>query len=205
MSEYDFDYEDELLDVANVIDDDKEGSMTEYIVHEHSITKKEKEINHKDFINKATEEADASADKRKLVNSLKEKYMKKRQHFQRREDLSTVKHSKHENINKPDIEASSSIQLNLPLSMINEKITSTTDNNHNQQSTIIKRSHNELGQEIKSENINIFDYFDESQSDEEEEKLSQIQVETDVADYVHVSAYKMKNLFEDTSKFKYVV
>lgn len=203
MSEYVFDFnEDELLDEANVIDNDIERSMTGYIFHQH---KKRKDY-HKDFIDKyATEEADASTENRKLVNSLNKKYMKKRQHFQKWKYLNTVKHSEYENTNKPDTEASSSIQFNLLLFMNKEKIGSTTNYSFYQQSTIIKRSHNELGQEIKSENMNIFDYFDKSESDEEEEKRSRIQVETDVADYVRVSADKMENLFRDTSKFKHVV
>lgn len=139
-----------------------------------------------------TEEVDNSNATFKSMNNIKTKP----QHFRKHKYLSTVKHRQHKNIKgqKLDTAASNSMKLNLSRS-------SNIEYSHNQTSSVTQRRSNSLKQKLQSENRNSY-YFDKSESDDEEEKLSKTQVEIDKADYILLPAYEMENiLVKDTSKF----
>lgn len=174
---------DELTDVdENVINDNTEGSKFENIFYPDTLNDVDsfyKFSSRKvdDCINNACTEKWNHI--RKVQNSLKRKYMEKRQHVPRQEYLSTVNYGEHDyNVgqkftNKPDTVPSS-----------------TTS-----------KAKTKLTQNLKSENKNAIDYFDKSESDEEGNHTI-IPVQTDIADYVHVPVYDMENIFfENTSKF----
>lgn len=216
MSEYNIDSsEDEFADDENVVDDDTQGSMFEYVSHSHTFDDTDsinifatKEVyNSINYNNGPVEKWNS---KRKHEDSFKAKYMEKRQYTLKREYLTTVNHGEREYTVAPKFAhklstvTSNSVLFNLPRITTKEEITSTRDYAPNQQSKITQRIRNELEQKLQTRNTNKFDYFDKSQSDdEEEEKSTNIQRTTDMTDYVHVPAYDMEYVLADNrSKLK---
>lgn len=210
MSEYIIDSsEDELEHDDEVKNDDTQGFLLDYLFHSNSFNNidSEKFYDSINYNNKPVEKWDY---KKKLENSLKAKYMKKRQYILSREYLSTVKHGEEEYIlrqefiNKPYLVTSSPGQFKTPHFISKETHTNTLEYSPSQQITRIQNRPYGLEQKFVSEEIKKFDYIDKLESDEDDEKLAKIMEQTDKTDYVHVPAYEIENVFEieETSKFK---